>query len=122
MAENESLSGFFRVQVAALQTDLTQTRAELKEVTRALTQLEVQLARIDAQNVTVKHEELQKRVSQFEKVAVTDSDLEELRKSVADLVAESTGRKAQARVLKWGVAALSAINLVLLIYLNWKKV
>ena len=45
-----------------------------------------------------------------------------LRAQVAGLVTESTERKAQMRLLKGGLAVLSAVNLLLMIYLGWKRI
>lgn len=118
----EQLGELFRVQLTALQGELTQTRSDLKEVTKAMGHLEIQLAKIDTRSLIDGQEELRKRVSQFEKHAVTETDLVDLRRKVDELLTESTGRKAQAKVLKWGLATLSAINLALLIYLNWKRI
>lgn len=118
----DQLSEVFKVQFTAFQAELAQTRGDLKEVSTAMRHLEIQLAKIDTQSLITKQEDLQKRISLFEKNAVTEADLNELRYKVEELVTESTGRKAQARVLKWGLATLSAVNLALLIYLNWKRI
>jgi chromosome segregation ATPase len=118
----DQLIEFLKAQMGELRQELAQTRSDLKDVSKAMTALELHLAKVDGQNIAARQEELQKRVSQFEKQALTEEDIATLRKTVADLSVESTERKAQAKMLRWMVAALGAINLLLLIYLNWKRV
>ncbi len=118
----EQLNELVNVRFAALQKDLGDTRTDMKEMAKAMAHLELQLAKIDISAMLARQDKLQERVSQFEKHAVMEGDLTELRKKVDELFADATGRKAQAKMLRWLVAGMGAVNVALLIYLNWKKV
>jgi hypothetical protein len=118
----DQLNELVKERFAALQKDLQDTRAEMHDTAKAMRGLEVQLAKIDVAAAIARQDKLQDRISQFEKQAVTESDLAELRRQVAELVADATGRKAQAKMLRWVAAGMGVINVALLIYLNWKKI
>lgn len=119
---DDQLIEFLKSQLNDLRTELAETRKEMKEVSNAFRQFELHLAKVDVQGLVQNQEHLRDRVSKFEREALTESDISELRKQVAELVTESTGRKAQMSLLKGIVAMLSAINLLLMIYLAWKRV
>ena len=118
----EQLSELMGVKFTALQKELGDTRTDLKDMAKAMAHLELQLAKIDITAMLARQDKLQDRISQFEKQAVTEGDLAELRKQVAELVADATGRKAQAKMLRWVAAGMGVLNVALLIYLNWKKI
>lgn len=118
----EQLSELVNVRFAALQKDLVDTRTDMKDMAKAMAHLELQLAKIDISAMLARQDKLQERISQFEKHAVTDDEFAKLTVKVDDLMVEATGRKAQAKMLRWLVAGMGAINLALLIYLNWKKI
>lgn len=118
----DRLIEFLKSQMDGLRSELSQTRSELKEVAGAMRQLELHLAKLDTENLAHRQQALQDRISKFEKQALTEDDVLNLRAQVAGLVTESTERKAQMRLLKGGLAVLSAVNLLLMIYLGWKRI